>query len=129
MTIDRLLLGLAVLLAGSLGLNILGANAYLHQRDALATARSGEAQAQGDAVQARAAADACSQAVAELGEAAKLLEQERNAARQAAAKASAGHYARADAVLAAAPAVPGNVCASAQARAAGWLAERKTGGD
>lgn len=124
MTVDRLLLGLAVLLAASLGLNILGANAYLHQRDALTKARSDEAQAQGDAVQARAAADACSQAVAELGESAKLLEQERNAARAAASKAAAGHYARADAALAEAPAVPGNACASAQARATGWLATR-----
>ena len=128
--IKSILIGvLALLLLASAGVNVLATGAYIKQRDAATVARKDVELVQGDAAVARAAAEACSAGVYELGQAAATREANSAQARQQAAEVAEKHNARADAVLAAAPAVPGNACASAQARAAGWLAERKTGGD
>jgi hypothetical protein len=70
-------------------------------------------------------ARACSDGVARLQALAESRAREAAAARKLAAQAAADHARRADAVLSAPPAVPGDDCASAKARVAAWLQRRR----
>lgn len=73
---------------------------------------------------ALAGAQACSDGVQRLQALAESRAREAAAARKLAAQAAADHARRADAVLAAPPAVPGNDCASARVRVGDWLKGR-----
>lgn len=109
---------LSILLAISLLANLLLGWAYLHQRDKATVATTVEQQAQG-------AANACSDGTAALATQA----QQRQAAAvpkiAAAAKQADALERRADAVMAAGPAVPGDDCRSAQARVDTWWQGRE----
>ncbi|MFC4922980.1 hypothetical protein [Delftia deserti] len=124
-SITSKLLAAAVLalLASLLG-NALLARAYLGQRDAATTARAsvGEITQQRDG--ARDLAAACSDAVDDLRELADRRKREGEAARTSAAAQARKHEQRADEILAAPPAVPGDACASAQHRVDSWLQGR-----
>lgn len=124
-SITSKLLAAAVLalLASLLG-NALLARAYLGQRDAATTARAsvGEMTQQRDG--ARDLAAACSDAVDDLRELADRRKREGEAARTSAAAQARKHEQRADEILAAPPAVPGDACASAQHRVDSWLRGR-----
>ena len=120
MTEQRILMGAIIALAFSLLLNACGIAGYLKQRDALAQTRAQLQAARDDSTTARAAASACSAAVEDLQTTATRLAGERDTARAAAAAKANGHSTRADAVLAAPAPVPGDACASAAARFAGW---------
>ncbi len=111
------------LLASLLG-NLLLARAYLIQRDTATTARAtvGEMTQQRDG--ARDLAAACSDAVDDLRELADRRKKEGEAARASAAARARTHEQRADEILAAPPAVPGDACASAQHRVDSWLQGR-----
>ncbi|KGG82439.1 hypothetical protein [Comamonas thiooxydans] len=100
----------------------------LRLRDALTLARSDADQAADKESLARASADVCTQAVEALQLAGEGLKRERDQARAQAAAVAAGHKARADKILSTPAAVPGDACASAQARVAELLATRKSGG-
>ena len=73
---------------------------------------------------ALAGAQACSDGVQRLQALAESRAREAAAARKLAAQAAADHARRADAVLAAPPAVPGDDCASARVRVGDWLKGR-----
>lgn len=117
------LLAVAALLASLLA-NALLTRAYLGQRDAATVARTsvGEMMQQRDG--ARGLASACSDAVEDLRELADRRKQEGEAARASAATQARAHEQRADEILAAPPAVPGDACASAQRRVDSWLQGR-----
>ena len=100
----------------------------LRLRDALTLARSDADQAADKESLARASADVCTQAVEALQLAGEGLKRERDQARAQAAAVAAGHKARADKILSTPAAVPGDACASAQARVAELLASRKSVG-
>ena len=100
----------------------------LRLRDALTLARSDADQAADKESLARASADVCTQAVEALQLAGEGLKRERDQARAQAAAVAAGHKARADKILSMPAAVPGDSCASAQARVAELLASRKSEG-
>ncbi|GGH62078.1 hypothetical protein GCM10010975_26410 [Comamonas phosphati] len=119
-------LALALLLSvlGNVGQGLL----YLRQRDAATLARSDADHAGDTASLARASADVCTKAVDALSDVNKGLQAERDQARRQAAAAARGHSARADKILATPAAVPGDACASAQARVAELLASRKPAG-
>ena len=127
MTEHRILMGAIIALAFSLLLNACGIAGYLKQRDALVQTRAQLQAARDDSTTAHAAASACSAAVDDLQTAASRLMGERDAARSAATAKAKGHSTRADAVLAAPAPVPGNACASAAARFAGWQQQRGGG--
>ncbi len=113
-----------MLLAGSLIANMLLGWAYLEQRDDATEAR-GETQAmqqQRDGI--RSAASACSVGVERLAEAGEQRAAAAAPVRQAAADRAADHNRKADEILAAPPAVPGDACVSAQARVDDWLKGR-----
>lgn len=97
---------------------------YLGQRDDTATALASVGQATDQRDGARAAASACSDALDDLRTLADQRGAEAAAARTAAAGRAVQHNQRADQILAAPPAVPGNACASAQARIDDWLKAR-----
>ncbi|AVS97312.1 hypothetical protein C8232_10755, partial [Paracidovorax avenae] len=73
---------------------------------------------------ARGAAQACSTAVEQLHTLAERRAREAETARRAAGARASAHDRKADAILAAPPAVPGDVCASAQVRVDAWLKGR-----
>lgn len=73
---------------------------------------------------ALAGAQACSDGVQRLQALAESRAKEAVAARKQAAQAAADHARRADEVLAAPPAVPGDDCASARVRIGRWLRQR-----
>ena len=100
----------------------------LRLRDALTLARSDADQAADKESLARASADVCTQAVEALQLAGEGLQRERDQARAQAAAVAGGHKARADKILSTPAAVPGDACASAQARVAELLASRKSVG-
>lgn len=102
---------------------------YLHLRDAVTLARSDADHAAENESLVRASADVCTKAVDALHLAGEGLKRERDHARAQAAAVAAGHKARADKILSTPAAVPGDACASAQARVAELLASRKSGGD
>lgn len=114
------LLVFGLLVAG----NVLLGRAYLGQRDATTTARAATTTAIGERDGARALAGACSDATEDLRELADKRKTEADDARKAAAVQARPHEQRADAILAAPPAVPGEACASAQRRVDGWLKGR-----
>ncbi len=111
-------------LIASAALNLLAGWAWLDQRDTVTTLRT-EAKAQKrDLDAARADASACSDATDDLRTLADQRAKEADAARAQARKASATRAKRADAILAAPPAVPGDDCASARVRVDNWLKNR-----
>jgi hypothetical protein len=73
---------------------------------------------------ARAAASACSDATEDLRQLADKRAAEAKKAQAAARSMALGHEARAHTILAMPAAVPGDACASAQARIDGWLRGR-----
>ncbi len=120
----KLLAAAVLALLTSLLGNLLLARAYLGQRDAATAARAtvGEMTQQRDG--ARDLAAACSDAVDDLRELADRRKKEGEAARASAAALARKHEQRADEILAAPPAVPGDACASAQHRVDSWLLGR-----
>lgn len=119
-----LILALLVSLVG----NLAQGWAYLHKRDAAILARSDADHAGEKESQARESADVCTKAVEALQLVGEGLKRERDQDRAQAAAAAVGHKARADKILSTSAAVPGDACASAQARVAELLASRKSGG-
>lgn len=100
---------------------------YLGERDALTEARSEASQKVQEMAGARGAAQACSTRVDELLTLAGKRAQEAEAARLADSAKATTHNRRADEILAAppaVPAVPGDACASAQARIDGGIKGR-----
>ena len=108
----------------SIALNAVLGWAYLGQRDDTTEAKTALRDMQGQRDGAREAASACSDAVDDLRTLADQRAQEADAARAQARKAAAGRNARADAILSAPPAVPGDDCASARVRVDQWLKGR-----
>lgn len=109
---------LAVALAVSLGANALIGHAYLAARDDKTKATT-------EAENSAGLAKACSEGVESLRAAAETRAtraEEAMRAAQAAGKLAEG---KAQGLLAKAPTVPGNACASAQAQVDDWLATRK----
>lgn len=119
-----LALTLLLSLAGNVGLVLM----YVGQRDAATLARSDADHAADKESLARGSADVCTKAVEALELIGQGLKQERDQARAQAAAVAAGHKSRADKILSTPATVPGDACASAQARVAELLASRKTGG-
>ena len=120
----KLLAAVVLALLASLLSNVLLTRAYLGQRDTATAARAsvGEMAQQRDG--ARSLAAACSDAVDDLRELADKRKWEGEAARASAAAQARTHERRADEILAAPPAVPGDACASAQNRVDSWLQGR-----
>ena len=113
-----------ILLAVLLVANIATGRAWLSARDDLATARAELAGKGQELAGVRGAAEACSGKVQELRTLADKRAQEAAPARRAAADRAADHGRKADTILAAPPAVPGDACASAQVRVDTWLQGR-----
>lgn len=110
-----------IALAVSVAVNAALGWAYLGQRDDTATALADLRSMQGQRDGAREAASACSDSVDDLRELADKRAREAAPARAAAATAAQGHNQRADVILSTPAPVPGNACASAQARVDEWL--------
>ncbi len=108
---------LAALLAASVLVNIGLGRAWLAARDDAATAI-------GQRDTARADASACSDATDDLRDLADRRKAEAASARVAAASAASALNRLADATLASAPTVPGDMCASMQALGDQWLQGR-----
>lgn len=119
---------LTLALLVSLWVNLAQGWVYLHKRDAAILARSDADHAADKESLARASADVCTKAVDALQLVGEGLKRERDQARARAAAAAAEHKARADQILSTPAAVPGDACASAQARVSELLASRKSGG-
>lgn len=115
-------LGLALL--ASLAGNVLLTRAYLGQREAVGAAAERVKGAEGERDGARSLANACSDAVQDLREQAEKRKSEADAARSLAAGKARDYERRADEILATAPAVPGDACASAQHQVDSWLQRR-----
>ncbi|MFM2254174.1 MAG: hypothetical protein RJB68_2511 [Pseudomonadota bacterium] len=115
---------LHILILISLAANGLLGWAYLGQRDDTATAQAGLRDMEDQRDGARQAASACSDSVDDLRELADKRARDAALARAAAANAAQGYNQRADQILAAPAPVPGDVCASAQARVDDWLKGR-----
>lgn len=117
--------------AASMAANVLLGVAWLNQREELAAqAQIYHAQTQRLEEQRQTAMDAaqmCSSQVERLAAQAKRRAAEADAARVVAAQQAAQHNLRADAVLSAPAAVPGDDCASAQVRAEQWIRMRREG--
>lgn len=113
-----LALGLSLAVNGLLGW------AYLGQRDDTTEARTALRDMESQRDGARQAASACSDSVDDLRELADQRAREAASARAAAASTAQGHNQRADTILATPAPVPGDVCASAQARVDSWLQGR-----
>lgn len=97
---------------------------YLGLRDDLATAHALADQRQRELDQAQATALACGSAVDNLHVLAQQREREAATARAAAAATARAAAQRADAILSAPAAVPGDDCQSAQVRVQSWLQTR-----
>lgn len=119
------LVGLAMSLAG----NGLQGYVYLQQRDALTEARTTLTHSAEATDLAQRAANSCSASITALETAAAVQAGLAKQAREFATKLAGKHAAAADKILSTPPAVPGNDCASAQARVGDLLASRKKGGD
>jgi hypothetical protein len=115
---------LLIALAISVAANGLLGWAYLGQRDDTTTAQTALRDMQSQRDGARQAASACSDSVDDLRELADKRAREAAPARAAAASKAHGHHQRADKILSTPPPVPGNACASAQARVDEWLKGR-----
>ena len=119
-TITPVMVVLAISLAANAGLGW----AYLGQRDDTAVAKTALRDMEGQRDGARQAASACSDSVDDLRELADKRAREAVPARAAAASAAQGHNTRADQILSAPAPVPGDACASAQARVDDWIKGR-----
>lgn len=126
-TAQRFLILIIALVVSGL-VNVASVWEVLRLRDAVTVARSDADQAADKESLARESADVCTKAVDALLLAGDGLKRERDQARAQAAAVAAGHKARADKILSTPAAVPGDACASAQARVAELLAARKSGG-
>ena len=113
-----------ILILASLAANAVLGWAYLGQRDETVTARADLRGMEGQRDGARQVASACSDSVEDLRELADRRAREAVAARAAAAGAARDHNQRADQILATPAPVPGDACASAQARVDDWLKGR-----
>lgn len=114
----------AVALAASLAANAALGWLWLAARDNVTDARARIEAVQGERDAAQAAGQACSDGVVQLQALAEARAKEAAQARREAQARARQHAARADAVLAEPPAVPGDDCASARARVRGWLEGR-----
>lgn len=112
------------LILASLAANAVLGWAYLGQRDDTTQARTALRDMEGQRDGARQAASACSDSVEALRELADKRVRDAAPVRAAAASTARGHNQRADQILAAPAPVPGDVCASAQARVDEWLKGR-----
>lgn len=108
----------------SLAVNALLGWAYLGQRDDTTTAQAALRDMEGQRDGAREAASACSDSVEGLRELEEQRGRDAARARAAAAGKALGYNQRADQILAAPAPVPGDACASAQARVDSWLKGR-----
>lgn len=108
----------------SLAANAVLGWAYLGQRDDTTEARTALRDMQGQRDGASGAASACSDSLDDLRELADQRAREAAPARAAAASAAQGHNRRADQILSTPAPVPGDACASAQARVDDWLKGR-----
>lgn len=126
---DIKILGIAVcgLVLSLLG-NGLQGYLYMQQRDARVTADEALLHVASDAAGARAAADSCTASVDALSTAAAVQAGMATQAREFALKLAGKHAAAADKILSTPVAVPGNDCASAQARVADLLQSRDRNG-
>lgn len=113
-----------IALAISVAINAALGWAYLGQRDDTTEARTALRDLGGQRDGARQAASACSDSVDDLRKLADKLAREAAPARAAAASAAQGHNQRADVILSTPAPVPGDACASAQARVDEWLKGR-----
>lgn len=120
---DKLLPALVLALLASLAGNVLLARSYLAQRDraTVATSDAGHVAAERDG--ARGAAQACSDGVASLADAAAQRDAAAAPARAAAAGQAAALNARADYTLSRQPAADDS-CAALQALGSDWLKGR-----
>lgn len=115
----------AIALAAGLVLgNLLLGWAWLSARDQATAARADLVSMQQQRDGAREAASVCSDAVQDLRDLADRRKSEADAARATAASKAQAHERRADEILATPPAVPGDVCASAQHQVDSWLKGR-----
>lgn len=98
--------------------------AYLGQRDDAAVAKTALRDMEGQRDGIRQVASECSASVDDLRKLAERRYVVAAPARAAAASAAQGHNQRADVILSTPAPVPGDVCASAQARVDDWIKER-----
>ena len=108
---------LAILLAVSVGLNMLAGWAYLGQRDKTTVAQTEQRQTV-------AVATKCSEGTEKLAKAARQREADAKPLRQATADKNREHQANAQRIMSTPPAVPGDACASAQVELDTWWAGR-----
>ena len=113
-----------IILAISIAANGLLGWAYLGQRDDTTRATTALRNMQGQRDGLRKVADECSASVDDLRKRAEKRYLVAAPARAAAASAAQSHNRRADEILAAPAPVPGDVCASAQARVDDWIKGR-----
>ena len=113
-----------IALAISLAVNGVLGWAYLGQRDDTTKARADLRGMEGQRDGARQAASECSDSVDDLRELADRRGREAAQARASAAGKAQSHNQRADQILATPAPVPGDACASAQARVDDWLKGR-----
>ena len=113
-----------ILILLSLAANAVMGWAYLGQRDETATAQADLRAMQNQRDGIRQVASACSDSVDDLRVLADKRAREAAPARAAAASAAKGHNQRADVILSTPAPVPGDACASAQARVNDWLKGR-----
>lgn len=104
--------------------NVGQAWAYLNLRDELALAKAATSTREQERDTARQAASACSDAVDDLRTLADKRAKDAATARATAAAQARAAAQRADAILSAPAAVPGNDCQSAKARVGAWLQTR-----
>lgn len=117
---NPILIALAISVAANAALGW----AWLGQRDETATAKADLRAMEGQRDGARQAASVCSDSVDDLRELADKRARDAAPARAAAASTAQGHNQRADQILATPAPVPGDLCASAQARVDEWLKGR-----
>ena len=111
-------LGISLVANGLLGW------AYLGQRDDTAVAKTALRDMEGQRNGIRQVASECSASVDDLRKLADRRYIVAAPAREAAASAAQGHNQRADVILSTPGPVPGDACASAQARVDDWLKSR-----
>lgn len=112
------------LLAASVALNAALGVAWQRAGNHARELQAQIAAVQGERDHALQTAQACSDGVQRLQALAESRAREAAAARRQAAQTAAEHARRADAALAAPPAVPGDDCASARVRVGQWLKGR-----
>ncbi|MBL7091578.1 MAG: hypothetical protein ISS20_22600 [Acidovorax sp.] len=115
-----------VVLGISLAANGLLGWAYLGQRDDTAVAKTALRDMEGQRDGIRQVASECSASVDDLRKLADRRYIVAAPARAAATSAAQGHNQRADTILSTPAPVPGDACASAQARVDDWLKTRNT---